>query len=106
MTEPSEHDVAALSDLSQCSLLAVEVGETSILLARDGDAVLAVGATCPHAGAPLVEGVRSGSRVICPWHKATFCLKTGALTDPLRSIRCRVTTSESPTGGCSSCCPR
>ena len=38
--------------------------------------------TCPHAGAPLAEGVRDGGRIICPWHKATFCLRTGAVLEP------------------------
>ncbi len=60
----------------------VEIDGTKILLIRDGDVLQAVGATCPHAGGPLTEGVRQGERLICPWHKATFCLRTGAVLDP------------------------
>lgn len=60
----------------------VEIEGAKILLARDGGAVRAVGATCPHAGGPLAEGVRNGTRVVCPWHKATFCLRTGAVLEP------------------------
>ena len=52
------------------------------LLIREGDVVRAVGATCPHAGGPLAEGVRRGERLICPWHKATFCLSSGAVLEP------------------------
>jgi apoptosis-inducing factor 3 len=77
-----QHDVASLNDLASGQMHAVEVEGSPILLFRDGDAVHAVGATCPHAGAPLAEGVRDGDRVICPWHKAVFCLRTGALLDP------------------------
>jgi nitrite reductase/ring-hydroxylating ferredoxin subunit len=57
-------------------------GEQSVLLTRVGSAVYAVGGTCPHARGPLVEGVRQNDHVICPWHKASFCLRTGALVDP------------------------
>jgi NADPH-dependent 2,4-dienoyl-CoA reductase/sulfur reductase-like enzyme/nitrite reductase/ring-hydroxylating ferredoxin subunit len=60
----------------------VEVEGTKVLLVRDGDAVHAVGATCPHAGGPLAEGVRRGDRLVCPWHKATFCIRTGAVLEP------------------------
>ena len=49
---------------------------------REGDTVHAVGGTCPHAGAPLIEGVAHAGRIVCPWHKATFCLRTGALLEP------------------------
>ena len=53
-----------------------------MLLTRDRAAVYAVGGTCPHAGGKLAEGVRHNDHVICPWHKASFCLRTGALLDP------------------------
>jgi hypothetical protein len=33
-------------------------------------------------GGPLAEGARQDDGVICPWHKARFCLRTGALLDP------------------------
>ena len=77
-----QHDVAALTDLADGGMLSVEVEGETILLTRDGGAIHAVGATCPHAGASLAQGVRNGDRIVCPWHKATFCLRTGALLDP------------------------
>ena len=77
-----QHDVAALTDLPDGGMLAVEVDGEPVLLTRTGNAVRAVGGTCPHAGAKLAEGVRNGDRIVCPWHKATFCLRTGALLDP------------------------
>jgi NADPH-dependent 2,4-dienoyl-CoA reductase/sulfur reductase-like enzyme/nitrite reductase/ring-hydroxylating ferredoxin subunit len=77
-----EHEVARDEDLQEGELVSVELDGTPVLLWREGEAVHAVGATCPHAGAPLAEGVRSGHRLVCPWHKATFCLRTGALLEP------------------------
>jgi len=77
-----EHDVAALEDIPVGGMLAAEAGGQKLLLTREGDAVFALGGTCPHAGGPLAEGVRDGDQVICPWHKASFCLRTGALRDP------------------------
>ncbi len=77
-----ETEVAMLDDVPAAGLYAVELNGEKVLLLRDGDAVHAVGGTCPHAGAPLAEGVRDGMRIVCPWHKATFCARTGAVLDP------------------------
>jgi NADPH-dependent 2,4-dienoyl-CoA reductase/sulfur reductase-like enzyme/nitrite reductase/ring-hydroxylating ferredoxin subunit len=60
----------------------VAAGETRILLARTGDRFHAVGATCPHYGAPLAEGVLCGTRIVCPWHHAVFNVVSGDLEEP------------------------
>ena len=62
--------------------ITIELGDTKILLIRDGDMVRAFGAECPHAGAPLGEGAVCDGRIICPWHKASFSLRDGALLEP------------------------
>lgn len=77
-----QHDVAALSDLTDGGMRSVEVEGSKILLIRQGQTVHAIGAECPHAGAPLEQGIRNGDRIVCPWHKATFCIRTGALLEP------------------------
>jgi NADPH-dependent 2,4-dienoyl-CoA reductase/sulfur reductase-like enzyme/nitrite reductase/ring-hydroxylating ferredoxin subunit len=77
-----QHDAAALTDLPDGGMKSVEAGSEKILLIRDRQTVHAIGATCPHAGAPLEQGVRNGDRIVCPWHKATFCIRTGALLEP------------------------
>jgi NADPH-dependent 2,4-dienoyl-CoA reductase/sulfur reductase-like enzyme/nitrite reductase/ring-hydroxylating ferredoxin subunit len=77
-----QYDVAALTDLPDGQPHPIEVEGSNILLIRDGDIVHAIGATCPHAGAPLSEGVLYRGQIICPWHKATFCIRTGALQEP------------------------
>jgi nitrite reductase/ring-hydroxylating ferredoxin subunit len=46
----------------------------------------AIDDTCPHSGAPLSEGMVSGTEVTCPWHGARFDLSSGAhLCPPARS---------------------
>ena len=77
-----EHEVGSLDEVTESGLRVVEINGTQILLIREGDVLRAVGATCPHAGGPLAEGVRRGERLICPWHKATFCLRSGAVLEP------------------------
>ncbi|MBO0902957.1 FAD-dependent oxidoreductase [Jiella sonneratiae] len=77
-----KHDVCALSDLSETGLHEVSAGDLKILLARDGGTVHATGAHCTHKGAPLKNGTRVGTRVICPWHHANFDLATGDHIEP------------------------
>lgn len=46
---------------------------------------------CTHEGAPMAEdGDVEGDQVVCPWHGARFCMKTGrALTAPAyEDLRC------------------
>ncbi|HEX6045311.1 MAG TPA: FAD-dependent oxidoreductase [Pyrinomonadaceae bacterium] len=82
--------VANTSDLRDGQMKEVSIGETRILLARVGDRFHAVSATCPHYGAPLVEGVLCGTRLVCPWHHAAFDVVNGDLEEPpaLDSLAC------------------
>jgi apoptosis-inducing factor 3 len=77
-----DHDVAKLDELPEGKPYPVDIEGTAILMYREGTSVSAIGATCPHAGAPLAEGIRDGHRLFCPWHKAEFCLRTGKYLAP------------------------
>ena len=45
----------------------------------DGE-LFAIDNTCTHRGGPLSEGELSGYAVTCPWHGATFDVRTGEVT--------------------------
>lgn len=77
-----ELPLAKTSDLGDGEMKEVSANGTRILLARVGGEFYAVGATCPHYGAPLAEGALSGTRIICPWHHACFDVTNGGLEEP------------------------
>jgi nitrite reductase/ring-hydroxylating ferredoxin subunit len=74
--------VARLSDIDDGTMREVTRDGNKILLVRGGETVTAIAATCPHAGGPLAEGVLSGDRIICPWHKAAFRVTDGSCLEP------------------------
>jgi NADPH-dependent 2,4-dienoyl-CoA reductase/sulfur reductase-like enzyme/nitrite reductase/ring-hydroxylating ferredoxin subunit len=80
----------ALTEFTDGTMLQGHVAGEPILVARRGDAYFAIGAICPHYGAPLATGLIVGDTVRCPWHHACFSLRTGeALRAPaLAPVSC------------------
>jgi NADPH-dependent 2,4-dienoyl-CoA reductase/sulfur reductase-like enzyme/nitrite reductase/ring-hydroxylating ferredoxin subunit len=77
-----DHDLGLLAEFPEGRVVAREVEGTPLLILREGGRVSAVGGECTHAGAPLAQGVVHDGRIICPWHKAAFCLRQGDVLDP------------------------
>ena len=81
------HRVGLVSDFAVGSKTEVDVpvhggGKTKVLLLRTHeDRFRATSARCPHANVPLVGGVLSGDRLICPAHAACFNVATGDIED-------------------------
>lgn len=83
--------VAASADLPPGASVAVRVEGVPIVLFNVSGTVHAVENVCPHAGAALDRGARTGSCgeiVICPFHGWRFDVRTGrCLQIPGESIR-------------------
>jgi nitrite reductase (NADH) small subunit len=43
--------------------------------------IFATDAACPHAGAPLADGIVAGGCIVCPYHARRFDLATGQCDD-------------------------
>ncbi len=82
LSGPDLSEGVALARLGDGKMLLGHAGGEAVLLARRGEEIFAVGATCTHYSGPLSEGLLVDGTVRCPWHHACFDLRTGA---PLRA---------------------
>ncbi|MFK3815901.1 FAD-dependent oxidoreductase [Pseudomonas sp. NPDC089407] len=78
----TQHAVARLAQLDEHRPLRVQAGNEELIVVRQGDQVRAYQGNCPHAGAPLDEGVVCAGQLVCPWHKAAFAVDDGMVCEP------------------------
>jgi NADPH-dependent 2,4-dienoyl-CoA reductase/sulfur reductase-like enzyme/nitrite reductase/ring-hydroxylating ferredoxin subunit len=76
------HKIGRLSEFRDGTITKVTCVGEDMVIVRDGHSIHAFAANCPHAGAPLEQGGICNHRLICPWHKATFCLNDGTVVEP------------------------
>jgi nitrite reductase (NADH) small subunit len=62
--------------LGEARVFRVDGLEVAVFRLRSGE-LLATGATCPHRGGPLADGLVGGHSVVCPLHGFLFDLRTG-----------------------------
>ena len=82
--------VANAGEFKDGEMKQISANGTEILLARVKGNYHAVAAHCTHYGAPLVDGVINGDRIVCPWHHACFNVTSGDFEEPpaLDSLPC------------------
>jgi apoptosis-inducing factor 3 len=80
--EFKEAVVAKTSELPEGSMKQIAVEGGDILLTNAEGQISAIGAYCAHYGAKLETGILSGSTIVCPWHQACYCAKSGDLKEP------------------------
>ena len=73
--------VPADSIAEGATLLGQFEGE-SVVMAKSGGELFAIGAKCTHYGGPLHEGLVTEGTIRCPWHHAAFELRTGKMARP------------------------
>ena len=90
LTGPDFRQGVSVAELADGAMQLGHVDGEAVVLARRGDQLFAIGATCTHYGGPLAEGLMVGETVRCPWHHACFSLRTGeALHAPaLNPVAC------------------
>jgi apoptosis-inducing factor 3 len=90
LSGPDLKQGVASDSLADGKMLVGHADGEAVLLARRGNEVFAIGATCTHYSGPLGEGVFEGDTVRCPWHHACFSLRTGtaARAPALSAVAC------------------
>ncbi len=74
--------VAKTSEIKAGQSRLVDVKGKQIALFNVGGEFFALDNACTHEEGPLAEGEISGHKVICPWHGATFDVRTGEVLGP------------------------
>lgn len=73
---------AELDELKPGKMKLVEVERREIVLCNVDGQYFAVDNICPHQGAPLCEGELDGINLWCPWHGASFDVRSGEVLSP------------------------
>lgn len=70
------------AELRDGDMVAVDLDDRDILIARVGDDYYAIDNICTHAWGMLDQGSLHGCEVQCPLHSGRFDLRTGEATRP------------------------
>jgi len=74
--------VLSVDSLAPGARQVVKVGENSILLINNNGQFHAVGNRCPHLKLSMTKGkITEDGAIVCPWHRSSFDLCSGAVKD-------------------------
>jgi len=76
------YKVANIGDLEPGQTKLVQAGNCDIALFNVGGDLYALDSSCTHQWGPLAEGQLEGNVVTCPWHGASFDVRTGEVLGP------------------------
>jgi len=79
---PSWVDIGAVEDFLSQKSKAIVVQGCPILVITQGSEIYAILNRCSHEDLPLTDGEFEDDVIICPFHGAKFCFKTGAHLAP------------------------
>ncbi len=71
--------IGKTSEIEDKGAKCVEVGGKTLAVFNLGGDFYCIDDMCPHEDGPLSEGFVEGDEVECPWHAASFNIKTGKL---------------------------
>ena len=74
--------ICSVGDVETGKMKSFCVADREILIVNREDGYSAIAARCPHAGAPLENGVLRNNRIVCPWHNACFHADSGDYLEP------------------------
>ncbi len=74
--------VCTIQEISEGTAKMVKVEGKPIAIFNINGKFYATDDTCPHEGGPLSSGFIEGENVSCPWHGATFHIKSGKTLEP------------------------
>ena len=80
MTTTTYHRTVGAAELTEREAKTVEIAGKKIAVVRVEERFYAVDALCTHMGVPLAQGGVDGHELVCPWHAARFCVRTGSKT--------------------------
>lgn len=71
----------AVADLQRGEAVVLDV-EPPVAVFNTGDGFYATDDTCTHEETSLADGYLEGDVIECPYHLATFCVRTGEVLSP------------------------
>ena len=74
--------IASVSEIPSGSAKQIEIEGKEIAVFNLQGQYFAIDNACTHVGGSLAEGTIVEDRVVCPWHGATFSIKTGEVLTP------------------------
>ena len=75
--------IANLSDIKVGKIQSFDFDGEEVIIINTGDEIIALSGICPHADAPMVEGLLNQKKttIECPWHNSIFDLTSGDILE-------------------------